>query len=120
MKIIGSSPIYPTEDQDKVLECLKNIFPDAHFEISTERVEFTCENLDHFFDLILDQKIRDTTAMVLERGLVDGETSFFLNKQASFMSKVNFTDGNSNLGDIEVRIIKGAPGLIEEIRPVFN
>ena len=117
MPLEGSVPIQPSEDTDRVIRCVLNIFPGSDTEVLGDRINFTTDDLVRFIEILGEQKIRDTAVMVLDRGLRDDSTRFHLNKQAAFMGKVNFTDGDSNLGDIDVTIIEGAMALIENIRP---
>jgi uncharacterized protein len=113
----GSTPIKPTEDPESVLRCILNIFPDCDHQVKDSSIEFSTSDLDKFTELLYDQQIRDTAVMVLGKGLRDDSTSFYLNKQAAFMVKINFSDGDSNLGDLEIKVVKGAIGLIENITP---
>jgi hypothetical protein len=118
MMIKGTVKVYPTEDLQKIKSSILNIFPEAEMDISSELVKFHCDDAGRFKEKLYDQKIRDTAIMVLERGLKDDSTSFQLNKQAAFMGKINFSDGDSALFDIEISVEDGALNLIEEIRPL--
>ena len=117
MKLKGRTPINPTEDPRKVLRSILNIFPDCDYEIQDENIVFSTDDLHHFIEKLKDQKIRDTAVMVLERGLNGDTSSFFLNKQAAFMEKINFTDGDSILGDLKITVVDGVQELIKAITP---
>jgi predicted RNA binding protein with dsRBD fold (UPF0201 family) len=117
MILKGRTPVNPTEDPRKVLRCILNIFPNCEHELGEENIGFSTYDLQRFIEILRDQKIRDTAAMVMERGLHGDTTSFFLNKQAAFMQKINFTDGDSILGDMEITIVDGVQELLEAIAP---
>ena len=117
MKLKGRTPIKPTEDPEKVLRCILNIFPECSHEIVDGRIHFSSDNVDRFIEILREQQIRDTARMVLERGLEGDSSSFYLNTQAAFREKVNFSDGDSNLGDLEIDLIEGAADLLSAITP---
>jgi len=120
MLLDGRTPIHPTEDPEKVLRCIFSLFPDCDHSITEGTIRFSTSDLDQFIEMLREQQIRDTAAMVLEKGLSGEKTSFHLNKQAAFMGKVNFTDGGSNLGDLDITLSEGAREFIEEITPIVE
>jgi predicted RNA binding protein with dsRBD fold (UPF0201 family) len=117
MLLEGVTPILPTEDRGSVLRCIFNLFPDCDHSISGNLITFSTSDLEKFMDTLTEQQIRDTASMVLEKGLVDDTTQFYLNKQAAYMGRINFTDGDSNLGDLNVTIKEGAREFIQMITP---
>jgi len=117
MLIKGSSRIHLTEDPEKVRSSIENIFPGSKLEMDGLSIFFSTDIVDNFIKVLMEQQIRDTAGMVLERNTKDDTTSFNLNKQAAFMGNVNFADGDSALGDIEVEVPEGASEFIEMIRP---
>jgi predicted RNA binding protein with dsRBD fold (UPF0201 family) len=117
VRLRGSTPVNPTEDSGKILRSIISIFPDSEIEEQTGRITFETADVARFLEILRDHQIRDTAVMVLERALESDSTRFFLNKQAAFMGRVNFTDGASTLGDIEVTVEEGASELIRKIRP---
>ena len=116
MLVQGSTPVFPTEDLEKVRACILNIVPDAEIDPGEGNIEFSAGSMETFISKVTDQKIRDTTLMILERGLLEDATGFNLNKQVAFMGRVNLTDGGT-LGVIEIEVKEGADELIEAIRP---
>ena len=111
-----SAPFGPTEDREKVLEAIINIFPDAILDIGDSTVSGTFSDLNNMKKLISEQRIRDTARQVLSHSTNSGKLTFHLNKQAAFVSKVNFTDGNSTLGDMTIDIdCDGPEALIIEL-----
>ncbi len=117
MKVEGSVPIYPTEDAEKVALCIQNLFPESDVRTDPDKLSFTCSSLKQLCNILEDQRIRDTAAMVVRRSMVGDSTTFFLNKQAAFVGKANFTEGRSSLGDIKVDVLDGAQELISAITP---
>ncbi|MGA1819685.1 MAG: RNA-binding domain-containing protein [Thermoplasmatota archaeon] len=117
MILNGSAPVFPTEDPEKVLLCILNIFPDSEVSTSENEISFSSTDASKFMELLREQQIRDTAVMIIERGTSGDSASFNLNKQAAFVGKVNFTDGSSPLGDLEIDVIEGVEELVESIRP---
>ncbi|MBN1391000.1 MAG: hypothetical protein JXA22_10215 [Candidatus Thermoplasmatota archaeon] len=117
MLLEGICPIGSTEDPEKVRQSILNIFPQSEIETRKDGVTFNTSDHSMFIDILREQQIRDTAVMLMEGRLKEDSTRFFLNKQAAFMGRVNFTDGDSTLGDIEVKVLEGGHELIEEIRP---
>jgi len=117
MILKGRLPILPTEDPEKVLLCVLNLFPGSEVISSKEEVTFQTTDPTKFIELLREQQIRDTAVMIIERRTLEDSTSFILNKQAAFMGKVNFTDGDSTLGDLHIDVLEGALELLDDIRP---
>jgi predicted RNA binding protein with dsRBD fold (UPF0201 family) len=117
MKVEGSVPIFPTEEAEKVVLCIQNLFPESEVGIGLDKLSFTSTSLNGLCNIFEDQRIRDTAAMVIRRSMVEDSTTFFLNKQAAFVGKANFTDGRSSLGDIRIDVLEGAQELISAITP---
>ncbi len=92
---------HPTEDRDKVVSAIKNVFPDASFQGDDPIVAHSC-SLETFSELLKRQRIRDAARAALRRGLKQGSSSFALNKQVAFVGKISFSEESHALGDIEV------------------
>ena len=116
MNIRGTVRIHPTEDPEKVKSSVTNIFPGSELAMDDDLIEFTTDDPTRFVDHISSQLIRDTAARFISHSLRDGSARFHLNKQAAFMGEVNFTDGDSTLGDICITI-EDADELIGIISP---
>ena len=101
-----SVPVYCTESKEKVEKALKNVFPSVEFTLSEGHYtgkSQDIQSLDHFRALLKYQQIRDTANTMLKRSLHNGELVFYLNKQAAFMGKVNFSE-ECPLGPITVNV----------------
>ncbi|WP_456327285.1 AAA family ATPase [Archaeoglobus sp.] len=94
--------VNPTEDVDKVVQAVKNIFPDAEITIEGDTLKAKAWDLRKFRDLLRRQRILDTARTELLKGKVDNETTVFLNKQTAYIGKVNFTDEDAILSPIRV------------------
>jgi hypothetical protein len=106
IRIKISVPVHPTESKEKVEKALKNVFPSVEFILSEEHYigkSQDIQSLDHFKALLTHQRIRDTANTMLRRSRRDGELVFYLNKQAAFMGKVNFSE-ECPLGPITVTV----------------
>jgi hypothetical protein len=115
--IEGRVALHPTEDPGKVKSSISNIFPGSEIRKGVDGFHFITNDADNFIEIIREHRIRDTAVMIMERSRRGGYSSFFINKQAAFMGVVNFTEGDSPLGDIEVEVKEGAEKLIDSARP---
>jgi len=98
-----STRCYPTEDRDKVLRAVANLFPDCVL-IGDELLQGESSSLEEFAELLRRQRIRDSARSVLRRGLRGDSTSFRVNKQVATVGKVSFSEESHPLGDIDVTI----------------
>jgi len=106
--------VRPSEDREKVLTALENIFPSLEFKVK-KRDGLTFfeasgkgkEDLAAFKEHLRQQLIRDAARGFLRdkiEAVGDGFLSFGLNKQAAFKGKVNLVDFEITLGPINVEI----------------
>ena len=109
--------VKPTEDADKIMLAILNIFPDSELEVVDKEIRGTASSIERFEELLRSQKIRDAARGVLLRSRSEDGLRLLLNKQVAFMGKVNF-DSEGPLGNIEV-VIKhdDIEGLIDRIAP---
>jgi len=94
--------VHPTEDVDKVIQAVKNLFPDAEIEIKDGKLKAKAWDLKKLRDLLRRQRILDTARTELFRGRSGNEITIYLNKQTAYVSKVNFADENAILSPIKV------------------
>ncbi len=94
----------PTEDREKVVKAVTNIFPDSTIEVGGDDLEARSSSGDKLREIIIDEHIRDTARSVMLHGIKGNTTSFKLNKQVAFMGKVSFIDHPVALGSIDVVI----------------
>lgn len=108
-KIVAKAPVNPTEDLDKVIMALSNVFDYDDILISEESVTVTGNTscLFPFKEFLEKRQIRDTARRMILKGL--DETSETINlklsKQAAFAGRINLVDNElSPLGEIKVKI----------------
>lgn len=108
-KVVARAPVNPTEDLDKVIRALSNIFDYEDILISEDNVTVT-GNISCIFPLkeFLEKgQIRDTARKMILKGWKEESKTIKLklSKQAAFADRVNLVDTDlSPLGEIEVEI----------------
>lgn len=115
MKAKGSVRIFPTEDPIKVRRSIENIFPDAEITEKGDLFSFSTSDLSEFINKITDQIIGSSAARVIDNNTMESESTFYLNKQAAFAGSVNFSGGDSTLGDIQIRVTEGVDDILSRI-----
>lgn len=108
-KIVAKATVNPTEDLDKVIGALSNVFDYDDILIAEESVTVTGNTscLLPFKEFLEKSQIRDTARKMILKGW-DEESKTInlkLSKQAAFASRINLVDDDlSPLGEIEVKI----------------
>jgi predicted RNA binding protein with dsRBD fold (UPF0201 family) len=110
MDIAIEAPIHPTEDPERVFRAVKCLFPDV-----VPGETYRSQDIRTLAARISELMIKDTARVLLLRSIRGNVLRFHLNKQAALAGKVNFTDGNSVLGDITVSITDEEPEKIARI-----
>lgn len=106
-KITARARVNPTEDRNKVITAISNIFNFDELEIGDGYVIVTGENesLLNLRESLKNRKIRDTANRIFSNGTEDNKITFSLSKQAALVSVPNFVDKDmSKLGEIDVTI----------------
>jgi len=118
VEVVAIASMFPTEDGERVRRCLLNIFPEAELEEDEGTIRARTDDLSRFKEIIRNNRILDSTRAVMLRGLTEDGIFFQLNKQAAFVGKISFAEGNAPLGHIEV-LISGddLEVLIDDIAP---
>ncbi len=93
----------PTENVDKVMKSMLNIFPDLQIEQQDEELVGTGQSIDLLEEILRNQRIRSAARKVFHNSVDGNKLTFRLNKQVAYVGKVNFAE-RSPLGDIEVTI----------------
>jgi len=91
--------VYPTESPEKVVEAVKNIFPDLDLQLrwlnNSAVVEGSGEGievLENLKRLLRERRIRSAARSILKSSTRNGEVIFYLNKQAAYAGKASFTE----------------------------
>jgi hypothetical protein len=120
--------VRPTEDIEKVLKALKNIFTFKNFkveELSNERKliiieENSIDVLSKMYDGLRRQRILDTSRNIFLKNLRGDTIEIRLHKQAAYQGIISFVDSDaeSPLGSIYVIISsKNINALIDWLAP---
>lgn len=117
MRVIVRTPLFPTEEEERVLKALTQIFPEIKFRVEGEGRfremvgECVCSHcLEKLRNMLRAQRILDSARSYIFKGRENGFVRFYLNKQAAFAGKVSFCTfefGESPLGAITVVIELG-------------
>jgi hypothetical protein len=103
--------VHPTESLEKVQRAIRNIFPDAVFEVLQDGLlRGTSASVDRLKERLAAQAIRDASRKILMRCIRPGHIVFSLSKQAAYAERVNFSE-DGPLGDIVVIVRTEQPGL---------
>jgi len=106
-KIEMVCPVNLSEDPDKVIQAISNIFP--HSTIKNENFSIKAQSnelrsLEKIYESIVSTQSQKSYTRNLENNLEENSTWFFLNKQAAFVDQVAICDEaeESPLGPIKV------------------
>jgi predicted RNA binding protein with dsRBD fold (UPF0201 family) len=101
--------VNPSEESEKVLVSIKNIFPGSKFIVKDNKIYFSFEKIDELKKIKEQVKSRATLA-VLKKVLYNNQklnrTFFLLNKQAAYSGVVAIVEEEeeSPLGPIKITI----------------
>ena len=102
MKIKISTPLYPTEDGDKIISSLEKIFP-VKFKKKKGEIysEFTDINLlENLKRKVEDGRIKTTVLYLLEKNKSGNSSKLELNKQTLIVGKIHFVEEDYALGNV--------------------
>jgi len=106
-KIEMVCPVNLSEDPDKVIQAISNIFPHStikneNFSIKAQSNEL--KSLEKIYESVISTQSQKSYTRNLENNLDGNSTWFFLNKQAAFVDQVAICDEaeESPLGPIKV------------------
>ena len=107
-KVKVFAPVNPTEVQEKVEQAILNFFP-VSLELQDNVIprlygEGDLESLRRLHLRLREERILDTARRIFLNGIEGDSTRFRLNKQVSYIGKLNFPAGEESLGSIEVEI----------------
>jgi len=106
-KIEMVCPVNLSEDPDKVIQAISNVFP--HSTIKNENFSIKAQSnelrsLEKIYESVISTQSQKSYTRNLENNLDGNSTWFFLNKQAAFVDQVAICDESeeSPLGPIKV------------------
>ncbi len=106
-KLYAKTKLNPTEDIDKVVKALKNLFDYDDIEIGEDYILVSGEK-ESIADLrkdLRERKIRGAARKMMLKGIGMNKICFKLSKQAALTGVPNFVEDDlSSLGEIEVEI----------------
>ncbi len=106
-KIYAKANVNPTEDMDKVIKTLSNLFDYDDIEIGDDYVCIHGEkdSISNFKKELRERKIRGAARKMMMKGIHENKISFNLSKQAALVGIPNFAGNSlSPLGEIYVEI----------------
>jgi len=106
-KIYVKTELNPTEDIDKVIKAINNLFDYDEIEIGEDYVHVSGgkESIVNLRKDLRERKIRGAARKMMLKGIHAGKIHFKLSKQAAFVGVPNFVEDDlSPLGEIEVEI----------------
>ncbi|RLG22107.1 hypothetical protein DRN72_02965 [Methanosarcinales archaeon] len=121
--IVIRAKVYPTEEIEKVVQAVENIFILKKAPSITSNLyyllEWRCEisALKKLHQLLRQQRILETARTVLFKSVRGNKLIFSLNKQAAFAGKVSFGLENEIYGSIDVEIDGDIEKIIDWLAP---
>ena len=111
--------VNPTEDPAKVVQSVRQIFPDADVEIEGRMVLARTASIDTLLRKTREERVSDAARGALWRGRLDeGSTRFEVNKQAAYVGRINFNEVTHPLGDLVVTVrTEDLDSLLDKIAP---
>lgn len=94
--------VHPTENEEKVVNAVKNLFPNAEIKIENGKLYAKTTDLSKFRELLRRQRILDTARTELVKGKLNNEIIVYLNKQTATVSRINFCEENVILSPLKV------------------
>tara|TARA_B100000029_G_scaffold231462_1_gene228891 strand:- start:1341 stop:1724 length:384 start_codon:yes stop_codon:yes gene_type:complete len=99
--------INPSEDPEKVMLAISNIFPDIELEVSNSNVSGKTNDVQALSQIsksIHEKNIKNAYQRILKKNNDGDSTWFYLNKQAAFVNTVALCSeaNESSLGPIKV------------------
>jgi len=99
------TPVRDTEVSGRVVDAVRNLFPEAEVRREDRRVVAEAHDLEHLSERLHEQEILDTARRVFRQNRTDEGFAFALKKQAALEGVVNFAVGEPDeLGEIDVEV----------------
>lgn len=101
-----SSKINQTEDPEKVKKSIHNIFPKGDIRQDSDKffLKGNKDLLNNFKKILEKREIIAVARSIMDDNIEDNTLIFYISKQTAFVNEINFSEGNSPLGDIQIKI----------------
>ncbi|WP_414468748.1 RNA-binding domain-containing protein [Methanobacterium sp. ACI-7] len=106
-EIYVKANLNPTEDVDKIIKAISNVFKYDEIELGDDYICATgdIESIKFLRDELRERKIRGAARKIMLKGLSTRNISFNLSKQAALVGTPNLVDDSlCALGEIEFKI----------------
>jgi predicted RNA binding protein with dsRBD fold (UPF0201 family) len=105
MKVTISTPLFATENKEKILKSLTEFFPEIKFksakkEIKGENEKLSC--LHNLRECIIQKQVKNTVRYLILQYQIPGGAKLMLNKQSFVARKIHFVEEEYQLGNINV------------------
>lgn len=105
VEIEAVTPVSHTEDPERVIAALEEVFPSAEIEHQHGELIARAHEIERLSELINKQRIQETARATLLEAIEGDTISFAISKQAAHAGVVNFAlDDPAELGDIHIHI----------------
>jgi predicted RNA binding protein with dsRBD fold (UPF0201 family) len=115
------APVRDTEVTDRVVDAVRNLFPNAEIRQEPGRIVGETHSMEAFSERLHEQEILDTARREFFGRADEDGFAFALKKQAAFEGVINFAVGNPDeLGDIEVQVTVHEPdveSVVDHVAP---
>ncbi|XGI84458.1 RNA-binding domain-containing protein [Halorutilales archaeon Cl-col2-1] len=118
-------PVYPTEVEEKVRDCVLNLFPDADSRtVETDEgdapseIRATTHSVEGLRQAVEEKYINDAVNSALSDSVKGRKIEFDLSKQAACVGRLNIEVGGHELGSLHVEITSKTPyDVVDYIAP---
>ncbi|HDQ59826.1 MAG TPA: hypothetical protein ENN30_01385 [Candidatus Woesearchaeota archaeon] len=120
MKIIISTPLFPTEDSAKILNGMRQIFPAAKFKTTKNRISAQSSDLTVLQKIkssVGKKRIGNTMRYLIAKNIKEDQAYFELNKQTAVIGKIHFTEEEQILGTVKIEFNGDIERLSEYLAP---
>lgn len=119
VEVTIQTPLHTTEDPEKVVQAVRQIFPEAEVHIENGHIIATSTSLDTLIRKAREERVLDAARGALWRGRQDDNTTRFeVNKQAAYVGRINFNEVTHPLGDLQVTVkTSNLDALLDKIAP---
>ena len=115
------SRIKPTEDPEKVLQAMKNLFPDLEYEIKEDRIIGRGRGIDalrRFIEIIGREAIAPRTLSLLKERRRGDSITIPIDKEVAMVSRISY-DEEGEMGPMWLEVRGDVEEIIDTIRSLI-